>query len=351
MNHLSSYSRLALLATILALIVVMLGAYTRLSDAGLGCPDWPGCYGHLTVPQTPAALDRVSQTFPGQTVEAPKAWKEMIHRYFAGTLGILIVILAGWALLRRRKHPAQPITIPLLLVALVIFQAALGAWTVTWKVLPLVVSMHLLGGIALVALLWYLSLTSRVLREPQDRSLREPQDRSLRKPQDKPAAKFKPWAILALLVLIVQLFLGAWTSTNYAALACHDFPFCHGQLLPPMGFAAAFDFSHPIGVNYEGGVLDNTARVTIQMMHRYWAAVTAIVVGLLSIFLLFSRSEQNLRCIGGSILIILCLQIALGISNVIWMLPLPIAVMHNGVAAVLLLALLTLIYKLQVRSS
>lgn len=334
MRNSPNYFRLAFLASLLALAVVMLGAYTRLSDAGLGCPDWPGCYGHLMVPQTAAALDKVNQSFPGQTVEAPKAWKEMVHRYFAGSLGILILTLMLWGLMRRFKNPTQPIVIPLILVGLVIFQAALGMWTVTWKVLPLIVSLHLLGGIALVALLWYLTLASR-----QNKSYA------------RPAPNFKLWAILGLLVVIVQLFLGAWTSTNYAALACPDFPFCHGQLFPPMDFSSAFNFSQPIGINYEGGVLDTRARTTIQMMHRYWALVTAVFISLLSIFMLFTQPEKKLRGLGLFLLLILCTQVFLGISNVVWMLPLPIAVLHNGVAAVLLLAMVTLIYKLKSKTA
>jgi heme a synthase len=324
----SGYALLAGIATILALIVVMLGAYTRLADAGLGCPDWPGCYGHLTVPKTPTEISQAEQAYR-QTVEPAKAWKEMIHRYFAGSLGIIILILALWGLGRKRKHPSQPVVIPVLLVLLVIFQAVLGMWTVTWKVLPLVVSAHLLGGMAIAALLWYLTLATKT--------------HSL---APSPATGFKFWAVLGLLIVIGQLFLGAWTSTNYAALACVRFPFCQGSLFPPMNFQAAFHLFHPLGINYEGGVLDTTARVTIQMAHRYGAFITAIFVGILALCLIFSKSEQHLRYIGSVLLIILILQFVLGVANVKLLLPALVAVAHNGVAALLLLTMVSLVYKL-----
>jgi len=325
------YSRVAFLATLLALIVVMLGAYTRLSDAGLGCPDWPGCYGHLTVPNTPAEIKQVAAKFPGQIVEAPKAWKEMVHRYVAGTLGILILILAIWGVMRRRENLQQPVMLPIFLVLLVIFQALLGMWTVTWKVLPIVVSAHLLGGLAIVALLWYLKLATT----PQQREYRIQ------------ALGFKPWAILGLLILIAQIFLGAWTSTTYSALACHDFPYCHGSLLPPLDLRQAFQLFQPIGVNYEGGVLETPIRITIQMMHRYGALLTALYLGILSLWIVFAHKTEGLRGVAGILLLLLLLQILLGIANVMMNLPLGTAVAHNGVAALLLMTLVTLIYKLK----
>ncbi|HVV67436.1 MAG TPA: COX15/CtaA family protein [Gammaproteobacteria bacterium] len=328
----SGYALLAGIATLLALIVVMLGAYTRLADAGLGCPDWPGCYGHLTVPKSTTAIAQAQQTYQ-QIVEPAKAWKEMIHRYFAGTLGILIVILTFWGLMRKRKHPEQPIAIPIILLLLVIFQAVLGMWTVTWLVQPLVVSSHLLGGLAITALLWSLTLATKTQQS-----------------EAKPASGYKFWAVLGLLILIGQLFLGAWTSTNYAALACLNFPFCHGNLFPPMNFHEAFSLFHPIGINYEGGVLDSTARVTIQMMHRYGAFVTAVYLGILALCLIFSKAEKKLRGLGWVLLGVLALQFALGVANVELLLPIQIAVAHNGVACLLLLTMVTLIYRLFCRA-
>jgi cytochrome c oxidase assembly protein subunit 15 len=329
-----TYSRIAFLATLLALCVVMLGAYTRLSDAGLGCPDWPGCYGHLTVPSTPLEIQQAEHAFKGQTVEAPKAWKEMVHRYFAGTLGVLIVILAVWGILRKRFYRQQPVVLPIFLVLLVLFQAVLGMWTVTWKVLPIVVSAHLLGGLAIVALLWYLRLATRP-KLSFDRMH---------------ALYLKPWAIVGLVILVLQIFLGAWTSTTYSALACHDFPYCHGSLFPPLNLAQAFQLFQPIGINYEGGVLETPIRITIQMMHRYGAFVTAIYLGILAIWIIFANKTTGLRGIAGVLLLLLLLQVLLGIANVMLGLPLSTAVAHNGVAALLLMALVTLIHKLKRRA-
>lgn len=325
----TSYSRMAFLATILALLVVMLGAYTRLSDAGLGCPDWPGCYGHLTVPKTPAEIQTAERKFPGQVVEAPKAWKEMIHRYVAGTLGLCIVVLAIWGMIRRRTDPHQPVILPILLLLLLLFQAALGMWTVTWKVLPIVVSAHSLVGLTIIALLWYLRLATRIQPNP---------------PRIQ-AFNLRPWAIVGLVILALQLFLGAWTSTTYSALACHDFPHCHGTLFPPLEIRQAFALFQPIGINYKGGVLETPIRITIQMMHRYGALITAVYLGVLSLWIVFTNKTEGLRGVAGVLLLFLVIQILLGIGNVLLGLPLWTAVAHNGIAALLLLALVTLIYK------
>ncbi len=327
------YFWLARLTTLLALLVVMLGAYTRLGDAGLGCPDWPGCYGHLTVPETPSAIAKAQHTFQ-QLVEPAKAWKEMVHRYFAGSLGLLIVVLTVWGIGRGSRGQA-PIKSLILLLLLVIFQAILGMWTVTWLVQPGVVSAHLLGGMAITALLWFVSLATNP-----------------KQPQPIPAAHcFKPWAVLALLVVIGQLFLGAWTSTNYAALVCTSFPDCHGQLFPPLHLTQGFSFIQPIGINYEGGVLGTPARIGIQMLHRYGALITLLVVGILALSMLFSKKALPLHGTAAIVLLVVICQFSLGIANVAWLLPMPVAVAHNGMAAILLLSIVTLIYRLGSSSS
>lgn len=328
----SSYHPLAKIALILSLVVIMLGAYTRLTDAGLGCPDWPGCYGHMVLPSAPPALQNAQHTFPGQPIVAHKAWTEMIHRYAAGTLSILILILAAWAIQRRRRYRQQPIVTPLLLVAVLIFQAILGLWTVTLKLLPLVVTGHLLGGMAIAGLLAWLVMASRTpcfSTTPQA------------------ARALQPWLIIGLLILIVQLFLGAWTSTNYAALACGaDFPTCQGSLWPPMDGYSAFNILSPVGPNYEGGRLEMTARVTIQMAHRYWALITFLYLGVVSLVFLIANSLKNLRYLGVALCILLFLQVLLGILNVTRLLPLPIAVAHNGVAVLLLITVVALLQRL-----
>lgn len=323
------YVNLALFATLLAFIVIMLGAYTRLKDAGLGCPDWPGCYGQLTVPHTQQELMEATQMFPAEPVEATKAWAEMVHRYFAGTLGLFILALAVWAVVRRAKGIVQqPIVIPVLLVALVIFQAALGMWTVTLKLLPLVVMGHLLGGMTLAALLWALTLLSSQWFRPTENYNR-----------------LKPWALVGLIIVGLQIFLGGWTTANYASLACAGFPFCNGNLIPPLELQHAFNFFSPIGANYQGGVLDMTARVTIQVMHRFGGFIVFLYVGGLALYLLFSQATRELRGTAIAMLIILLAQLTLGILNVVLMLPLPVAVAHNGGAVLLLLAVVTLVYQ------
>lgn len=326
------YAYLALFATLLALVVIMLGAYTRLKDAGLGCPDWPGCYGQLTVPHTQAEVIEATQMFPAEPVEASKAWAEMVHRYFAGTLGLFILALAIWAVVRRGQGKTQSIALPILLLLLVLFQAALGMWTVTLKLLPLVVMGHLLGGMTIAALLWALTLQSSHWLQPS-----------------QTFKKLKPWAIIGIIIVGLQIFLGGWTTANYASLACAGFPFCNGNLIPALELHRAFNLISPIGANYQGGVLDMTARVTIQFMHRFGGLLVFLYVGGLSLYLISATVVRELRPVGIAMLIVLLLQVFLGILNVVLMLPLHIAVAHNGMAALLLLTMVTLLYKLFTR--
>lgn len=320
------FRRLAQFATAFALVVVILGAYTRLSDAGLGCPDWPGCYGHLGVPQAEHEVARANASFPERPVEAPKAWKEMVHRYFAGTLGLLILGLAVLALVNR-QHVRQPLLLPLLLLGLVIFQALLGMWTVTLQLKPVVVMGHLLGGFATLSLLWWLAIGGRetpLLARNRHR-------------------RFLPWVTLGVGILVGQIALGGWTSSNYAALACPDFPQCQSRWWPEMDFREGFVLWRGLGVNYEFGVLDHPARTAIHYTHRLGALVTALYLGLLAIGLLFGRRSNGLRGAALVILLLLATQVTLGISNIVYQLPLSVAVAHNAVAAILLLSLLTLL--------
>lgn len=308
----------------LALTVIVFGAYVRLTDAGLGCPDWPGCYGRLAVPESTPDVHLDNPDWAFRPLEAGKAWREMLHRYLASSLGLGIVVLAGLAWRRRRHAPVSGVVYAL--VPLVVFQGLLGMWTVTLLLKPAVVLAHLVGGLATLAGLWWVRLSERPLAATSPR----------------PAA-LRRWALLALGVLAVQIMLGGWTSTNYAALACTDFPRCHGQWWPRMDFAEAFVLWRGLGVNYEFGVLDTPARTAIHVSHRLGAALTALVVGLAALVALGAGSRTLAR-IGWCILAALGAQLALGITNVLGGLPLAVAVMHNGVAAVLLLAVLTLVY-------
>lgn len=321
---------IALFAVMLALTVILLGAYTRLKDAGLGCPDWPGCYGHVIAPDSAKTVQQAETSFPGQMVNETKAWTEMTHRYIAGTLGVLVLVTA-FLTLRKRKLPYQPIGLACALLVVIVCQALLGKWTVTLRLLPVVVMGHLLGGMLLLSLLW--TMTMRLGGFFRTANIRN-------------AASYKPWALLGLAIVAAQILLGGWTSANYAALVCPDFPYCQGHLMPPLNFHTAFQFWMNIGPNFQGGVLDNTARVTIHMMHRVGALVTFLYITAMAIYILCKEQNAALRNIATVALIVLFAQIFLGISNVVWMLPLPVSVAHNGVAALLLLTMVTLNYAL-----
>ncbi|MCP1619376.1 cytochrome c oxidase assembly protein subunit 15 [Pseudomonas sp. SLBN-26] len=316
---------LAAVATVLALVVVLLGAYTRLTHAGLGCPDWPGCYGFIGVPQTDAQLAHAERHFPEAPVEAQKGWNEMIHRYFAGTLGLAILGLAVHALVRRGRD-GQPLRLPLVLLGVVITQAAFGMWTVTLKLWPQVVTAHLLGGFTTLALLFLLSLRlSGAL------------------PALGLPAGLRRLAAAALALVIGQIALGGWVSSNYAAVACVDLPTCHGQWWPAMDFANGFHLTQHIGPNYLGGQLDSDARTAIHMTHR----LGALVVTLTLLALAWRLRGEGLGRLAGLLLAVLALQVGLGISNVLFHLPLPVAVAHNGGGALLLLTLVLVNYRVR----
>ena len=300
-------------ALALAAVVVVLGAYTRLVDAGLGCPDWPGCYGHLGVPSTERELAAAAAAFPALPVDSGKAWTEMVHRYAATSLGIAVL---GLLALTVRHRFAWRLTAGL--TALVIGQGIFGAWTVTLKLWPQVVTAHLLGGFATLAVLWWLRLT-------------------LHPPVWRGTHRQRPLAFAALAVLVVQVALGGWLTANYAALACADFPTCHGQWLPPMDFAAGFNLLQAVGPNYLGGLLDGDARVAIHFAHRVGAVAALLVVGLLA-------WRLGHRPMAWTLAAITTAQLALGVANVLLALPLAVAVLHNAGAALLLLALLSVVY-------
>lgn len=319
------FHRLAWAALALTLAVVLLGAYVRLSDAGLGCPDWPGCYGQLLdLPDDARHIAEASAAYPHRPVEPAKAWKEMIHRYCAGLLGLLVLTLAALAW-RNRRDPVQPVTLPLALLGLIIFQSLLGMWTVTWQLKPIVVMGHLLGGLATLSLLAWLIL--RQGRYGQNEYGVENQ-------------RLRRYALLGLAALVLQIALGGWTSANYAALACPDFPTCQTHWLPPLAFREAFTLWRGLGISYEGGVLGNDARVTIHWMHRLGALAVLLYLGWL-VGRLWT-ANRTMRRMAGIIALLLAIQIGLGIANVLLRLPLPVAVAHNAGAALLLLTLVML---------
>lgn len=318
--------RLALFATILAVVVVMLGAYTRLTHAGLGCPDWPGCYGFLGVPMSEHKQTLAEARFPDAPVEVAKGWYEMIHRYFAGTLGLVILGLAVQAL-RQRNQPAQPLKLPLLILGLVIVQAAFGMWTVTLKLWPQVVTAHLLGGFATLGLLFLLTLRL---------SGRLP-------PHSQAPGSVRALVAAGLLLVIGQIALGGWVSANYAAVACVDLPYCHGEWWPNMDFANGFHLTQHIGPNYLGGQLDSDARTAIHMTHR----MGAVLVTLVLLILAWQLRRNGATRLSALLLVALLTQVGLGISNVLLHLPLMVAVAHNLGGAALMLTLVLINFRLR----
>jgi len=363
---------LAVLAAVFAFGLVMFGAFVRLSNAGLSCPDWPTCYGKASWPHHEQAVAAANAAFPDRPYEAAKAWREQVHRMLAGTLGVLVVLLAllaarrdrivmlaiilsavfatggvtlylhgerdwssglallaillptaGAFLLRERAS----LKMSVLALGVIIFQAMLGMWTVTLLLKPIVVMGHLLGGMTTFGLLAYAALRCNGWGSPDNRYA------SLRKA-----------VVLGIVLLACQIALGGWTSANYAALACGtDFPTCLGQWAPPTDFHQGFVLWREIGVNYEGGVLDMAARSAIQVAHRIGALV---VFGYLA-WLSYRLIRSGFRSGGIAVAIVLVVQVLLGISNVHFGLPLPVATLHNGGAALLLFALLANYARLQ----
>ncbi|MDP9007185.1 MAG: COX15/CtaA family protein [Pseudomonadota bacterium] len=303
------FRRLALAGALLAATVVVLGAWVRLTDAGLGCPDWPGCYGHI---------------YPQADHNFSKALHEMIHRYFASTLGVVIICLLAWAVWHR-KDPGQPLAAVIFLFVLICLQGALGALTVTLLLKPLIVTGHLLGGLTTLGILWWLSLNP----ERRDVSARET---ALRK-----------FALGGLAALLIQIFLGGWTSSNYAAVACPDLPTCQQSWWPRMDFRDAFVLWRGLDIDYTGGVLPNPARIAIHVTHRMGALLAGsvlILVGVLS----FARAQtRRLRAIGGLLIAAVLLQIGIGVAMVHFALPLPLATLHNAGAALLVICTVTLL--------
>ncbi len=325
-------SRLSLCGAVMAFIVIVLGAWVRLSDAGLGCPDWPGCYGTITVPQG-AEIAAANEAYPERPVEIVKAWKEMIHRYVAALLGLLIIgmVLLSW----RHRQEGAPLGLAVALLALVIFQGMLGMWTVTLLVKPAVVTAHLFGGLTTLSLLWIFYLRNSRAERPSVPGA----DANTQLQRTRPVL----W--LALVVLAGQIFLGGWTSTNYAALSCPDFPTCQGQWWPAMNFDDAFQIWRGVGVDYEGGVLANESRVAIHISHRIGAIVATLVIALAAFAVIKRADQRRDAALGRMLLGVLALQVGLGISNIVFHLPLSVATAHNGGAALLVVTLVTLLYR------
>lgn len=320
------YKRLILAAMLLALGVVVLGSYVRLSDAGLGCPDWPGCYGQLSPHHASEEINQALAANPAGPVSHAKAWKEMVHRYFAGTLGMLVLGIFVMSWKKRNEQNGSPV-LPSILLLLIVFQALLGMWTVTELLKPLVVTGHLMGGMATLAILvwlWQRECGPSLDGMADVRSLRG-------------------WGLVAILVVAIQIVLGGWVSTNYAALACTDFPVCHGEWIPQMDFSPAFTLHRELGMDASGNLLSLQALTAIHWTHRVWALVVLVFAGIAS----YKLARQRGLCVLGMMLgALLLMQLGLGISNVLFSLPLALAVAHNAGAALLLALLVVINFRL-----
>jgi cytochrome c oxidase assembly protein subunit 15 len=336
---------LALCGVLLCLGVVVLGAYVRLTDAGLGCPDWPGCYGHVS--PVGAADSSASQArYPDRPLQEGKAWHEMIHRYAAGTLAAVITVIAALAI-AARKPKVVGAGFGLLLFATVIVQAILGMLTVTWLLKPLIVTLHLIFGMTTLGLLWWLWL--RVQQRPRGSVQLQivPEHGPTGWSSAASAARVAYWlAVLSVMVLAVQFFLGGWTSANYAAVACPDFPTCQGAWWPHADFRHAFVLWRGVWIDYQGGILTNPARVAIHLAHRLGALTVTLTFLAASFFVISRPSLAAARPRAYLVLAVLGLQLAIGISMVVRTFPLWLTTAHTAGAALLLMAILALTAKL-----
>ena len=307
---------LSLFGICFAFVVIALGAWTRLVDAGLGCPDWPGCYGFVVFPTTEAEIQLAESRYPQFPYEIDKAIPEVVHRYFAAALGFLAILLVYFAF--KYQLPKKIKAITSFLLFFICCQGLFGYLTVSLKLLPIIVTGHLFGGFITLSLFFYLFLnTTNGIKNHN-------------------IGHLKILGGIALFALIVQIFLGVWTSTNYASLACADFPTCQGKFIPEMDFREGFNLAQEVGPNYLYGLLDNEARVAIHYSHRISAIVLTIIFLILISRLWFSSAAPLASTLG----VILVTQISLGIMNVVYVLPLYIAIAHNLVAALLLLVTL-----------
>ena len=307
---------LSLFGICFAFVVIALGAWTRLVDAGLGCPDWPGCYGFVVFPTTEAEIQLAESRYPQFPYEIDKAIPEVVHRYFAAALGFLAILLVYFAF--KYQLPKKIKAITSFLLFFICCQGLFGYLTVSLKLLPIIVTGHLFGGFITLSLFFYLFLnTTNGIKNHN-------------------IGHLKVLGGIALFALIVQIFLGVWTSTNYASLACADFPTCQGKFIPEMDFREGFNLAQEVGPNYLYGLLDNEARVAIHYSHRISAIALTIIFLILISRLWFTSAAPLASTLG----VILITQISLGIMNVAYVLPLYIAIAHNLVAALLLLATL-----------
>lgn len=307
-------SKLVLFVCTLAFIVILLGAYTRLTDAGLSCPDWPNCFGYLTAPHTSEQLQGAAQRYPSLIVNIKKAWTEMTHRYFAGTEGLLIILVVGAMLSTKKTRNVKSIFIALILLSLLASQVLLGMLTVTAKLKPAIVESHLVTGISILCMLWWVYLESALHHTPVRKS----------------SFDLLPALWAGLLIVGAQISLGGWVSTHYAGLACIDFPYCNGQILPTLQWENL-----------------NTDLITIHMLHRIGAVITAAYFLFLACYLFRNNHYKAFSIL---FVLLISLQLTLGVLNIIWLRPVTIALMHHATAILILLTTLTALVKAHIES-
>jgi len=319
-----SYRRLVFWTWFLTLDLIMFGAFVRLTDSGLGCPDWPGCYGMVTPIGALADIRAAELAMPDGPVTMPKAWIEMIHRYVGALLGLMIIgfTVMAW---RWRNIIGRTPWLPTVTLVAVCIQGAFGAWTVTLKLMPIIVTIHLLGGMTLLALMTWLAA-----REKQHAPINPDNHR------------YSPWVAFGLFLLFMQIGLGGWVSTNYAALACMDFPTCNGVWVPPMDFASGFSLIRGLGELPSGEAISQSALVAIHWVHRNFAWIVFAYLGALTWRL---RGDPGLRGPCHLIIALLFAQLFTGLTTIFFQWPLLIAVLHNGGAAGLTLATVTLLVR------
>ncbi|WP_394779007.1 heme A synthase [Undibacterium sp.] len=326
----NKYRKLVAVTLFLTFDLIMFGAFTRLTDSGLGCPDWPGCYGEANPFQAHAAIKAAEAIMPTGPVSLQKAWIEMIHRYLAMAVGVLIVaqVIIAWRdRIKGNKVLGSP-WLPTGLFFFVCLQGAFGAWTVTLKLQPVIVTTHLLLGMGLLGLLAWLSAQQSVHQHVASRSAVAP-------------------ATIALILLVVQIALGGWVSTNYAALACHDYPLCSGAVIPEMDFEHGFTLWRQLGQKANGEFLPFQALVAIHWVHRNFAL---LVIAFVAWAALRARKIAGLQSLGKWLLLVIAVQFLSGVSTIFFSWPLLIAVLHNGGAALLLLLLCMLNYRARLAS-
>ena len=343
----NKYRKLVLVTLFLTFDLIMFGAFTRLTDSGLGCPDWPGCYGAANPLIAHASISAAQQAMPEGPVTHTKAWIEMLHRYLAMTVGVLIVtqMLVAW--LKRRQFKAAPWYATALFLCVCI-QGAFGMWTVTLKLQPVIVTTHLLLGMGLLAMLAALYARLQPLEpsvQPTQSQLPQPQPQPSQQRRSGAGTGLSLLALCALLLLLVQIALGGWVSTNYAVLACSEYPLCQGALIPDMDFSHGFSLWRQLGKTTGGDYLPFAALTAIHWVHRHFALLVFAVAGYLGWRL---RRLESLRKLANLLLLLLGLQLCTGLANILFSWPLVVAVMHNGGAAALLIVLTMVNYRLTV---